>query len=131
MLLNIPGYVDGVSHSDTVLVQQDEKDVKGFVRCVRVAVRGGHSTFVVLTPPDSNEVAARWPRLQALGCQCKHGKSDTRFGPMKIYAVDVPPETDIAAVIDVLEQGVRERAWMFRGNCIVHKLPPSLGGTKP
>lgn len=121
VLVNIPGYVDGVSLSDTVLVRQDEEDAPRFFRFAGIAARGGHSTIVVLTPPDSDALIVRWPPFDALGCHCEKGEIETRFGPMMAYALDVPPETDLAAVIALLRQGAKDGVWMFRGTNIEHK----------
>lgn len=130
MLVNIPIYVNGVSLSDAVLMRQEEEDAPHFFRFAGVATRGGHSTIVVLTPPDSDAVVRRWPRLEVLGCTYERSEADTRFGPMKVHSLDIPPETDLAAVIALLRQGSKDGVWMFRGTNIEHELPASLGGPR-
>jgi hypothetical protein len=56
--------------------------------------------------------------LQALGCTYESGNMDLGSGPVVLYSVDVPPEADVNAVYDLLQDGEARGAWIFaEGHC--------------
>lgn len=114
VLVNIPFHAVGVSYGDTVLLRPSEEEPPPFYLFSGVEARGGHSTFHVLTPAAKDGLRERWPRLEALGCRCESGEQDGDDGPVKFYAIDAPPGSDIGEITSILTQGARDGLWWFR-----------------
>ena len=120
VLMNIPSHVTGVSFLDTVRVELETLPDGNQFRFAGVTARGGHSTYMILAPLESAQFPAYWSRLQALGCRYESGACDTSYGRQMLYAVDVPPEADIDAVVAVLENGDRDGVWIFQTGNVEH-----------
>jgi hypothetical protein len=109
-LQNSPFFATGVSYLDIVRAERagDRLEFTGVVE------RGRHSTYMVLVPPASRDFAAYWRRLETLGCSYESKSLRLSVGPRKLYSVDVPPASDFAAVSALLDQGVRDKVWIFQ-----------------
>ena len=104
VLRNSPFHVDGVSFLDTV-----RAELRGPEWCfVEVCARSGHSTFrVFLAGRSLREPRERvYEPLKRLGCIIE--RADDRWA-----AIDVPPSTDIQAVVMALRRGEREGRWEY------------------
>jgi hypothetical protein len=115
MIDNIPIYVRGVSCGDVVAAEYSE----GELHFQRVTRRGGHSTYrlflvscrSLLEPP----VKALWDSLSGLGCSFE----GLAGGPL--FAIDVPPESDIHAVYSELERAEHAGIWDFEEANFEHR----------
>jgi hypothetical protein len=108
-LRNVPFLAFGFSEQDVITA----KDDKGKLVVTGAAARGGHSTYRLVLPEDTNEekFLQDWVRLGELGCT--YERATRRF-----VAIDVPPHADIDAVYEALERGERASAWEFEeGHC--------------
>jgi hypothetical protein len=108
-LRSVPFLVFGFSEQDVITA----KDDNGKLVVTGVAARGGHSTYRLVLPEDTNEekFLQDWVRLKELGCT--YERATRRF-----VAIDVPPHADIYAVYEALEEGERASAWEFEeGRC--------------
>lgn len=106
-LANSPFYFYGISFGDQFAVKVDE----GRLFFSEVTARGGHSTYrVKLTPGklDSHFLES-WEPLQALGCTFEGAGADER----RLYAIDIPPGTDVHAVYRLLEADEEAGNWEF------------------
>lgn len=112
---NSPFYAYSVSYLDIVETEVTED----FVEAVEVRQPSGHSTLrIVVFDEDTQEAFEKaWPPLEALGCTYEGWSS------IGLYSVDVPPETDLAAVRSVLDQGEAEGVWEYEEACLAHPSP--------
>lgn len=83
--------------------------------------RSGHSTYTVLVPEGSQAFEVWWQRLESIGCSYEGaGALHVRLmhAPMNLYAVDVPPETDVHSAYAILDEGEQQGLWTFQeGHC--------------
>lgn len=103
-LMNIPGWVGGVSRGDAVDTQR-----KGTHRTFKgVVERAGHSTYrVAFQDPDATpDSHPRWTQLLSLGCSIEALST-------RMFAVDVPSETPIETVYAALRDGMVDGEWWF------------------
>jgi Domain of unknown function (DUF4265) len=102
-LVNIPGWARGVSLGDIVRVRRDHESFS-----YRDTWRhGGHSTYTIALQGDAAAAFAEaWIGLSGLGCRYE------RLSP-RMFAVDVPPDADIAKVYRLLEAGMGNGIWWF------------------
>ena len=108
-LRNVPFLVFGFSEQDVITAEEDD----GILRATGVAARSGHSTYRLVLPEDTNEekFLRDWVRLEELGCT--YERASRRF-----VAIDVPPQADIYAVYEALQEGEQTSAWEFEeGHC--------------
>lgn len=108
-LRNVPFLVFGFSEQDVITAKEDN----GALAVTGVAARGGHSTYRLVLPEDTNEETflKDWVRLRELGCT--YERATRRF-----VAIDVPPHADIHAVYQALEEGESACLWEFEeGHC--------------
>jgi Domain of unknown function (DUF4265) len=113
-LRNVPFLVFGFSEQDVIIATENE----GTLRVTGVAVRGGHSTYRLVLPENTNEenFLQDWIPLKKLGCT--YERATRRY-----VAIDVPPPADIYAVYKALEEGESAGLWEFEeGHC--GHLPP-------
>jgi hypothetical protein len=96
---NIPFFAAGIALNDTVEARIVPDGELEFVRRV---IAGGHSTLRVSAKPGLN--ARLQQQLGDLGC----GIEGT--GPDSLFAVDVPPETDLRQVLSLC------KAWLADGS---------------
>lgn len=107
MLDNSPFYAYGISFGDIFEAQQKE----GALYFQEVIRRGGHSTYrVKLQVGAAHEDFMRaWDELQRLGCSFEGTGGNSR----RLYAIDVPPEADVVAVYNYLQQQEDKGIWEF------------------
>ncbi|MFT3912936.1 MAG: DUF4265 domain-containing protein [Anaeromyxobacteraceae bacterium] len=104
-LRNTPFSVPGLSYNDVVFTERR----KGILRIAGVSLRGGHSTYWILTCAGASWEAL-WARLRALGCSYE----STRVGDDRVcLAADVPPHAQIDDVLALLDEGVAEGIWEY------------------
>ena len=119
-LRNSPFFAEGVSFLDMVSAIPD-RDGNG-LEFSGVIERSGHSTYLILVPADSTDFAENWRILEDLGCRYESTTLARKGGKKILYAVDVPPETDIDAVYERLSDGERDGVWTFQESHVGHKL---------
>ena len=78
---------------------------------LRIVSRGGHSTYRIRLPigSDHNFFLEQWLALEKLGCTYEGSSASTK----RLYALDIPPNANVAAVYLVLEKGEQEGIWEF------------------
>jgi hypothetical protein len=120
-LKNSPFFARDVSFLDTVRVAPRDDGGPGLA-FAGVIDRGGHSTYMILVPPDFSEFDSYWERLEKLGCTYESTTIKLRPGTRVLYSVDVPDSTDIYAVYSILEEGEKYNVWIFQEGHVGHKL---------
>lgn len=107
VLDNIPFYALGISCGDTVNVQR----VGECLMFQSVVLRGGHSTYRLKLPIGKGHDAFSeiWDILGRLGCTYE-GSS---LGLRRLYAIDIPPGTDVSQVYSFLESLEQQGAIEF------------------
>ena len=106
---NVPFYAKGVSHGDIVKANV-EGDTLLFSEIVE---KSKHSTYRIYLMPEISKERFKevWNSLQVIGCT--YEKADKN-----LYAVDVPPDTNIYKAYELLEKGEKEGIWDFEeGDC--------------
>lgn len=111
---NTPFHAMGVSYRD--LVRAVMRD--GMLEFAGVIAHGGHSTYRVFREQHDDTFRAWWDRLKAVGCTREWGEMNGGI----LYAIDVPPETDIYAVRAILEEGKTQNVWYFEEGHVGHPL---------
>jgi Domain of unknown function (DUF4265) len=123
-LLNSPFYVIGVSYRDIVNYRIDtEKNINFFVNCV---ARSGHSTYMVLFGNKNNAIDCLWLELQELGCTYEGANVCIKGVIYNEYSIDVPPNSDILRVNEILERGEILNLWKFQAGHVEHKIDPII-----
>jgi hypothetical protein len=122
-LKNSPFYVRGISHLDIVRATPTEGS-RGMFDFVEVIERGGHSTYMLLIPPDDPRRGAYWNLLQGLGCSYEGAELGFSFGKRLLYSVDVPPTTDLNEVREVLDKGESDGVWMYQDGYVSNPASP-------
>ena len=110
-LMNSPFYAYGVSFLDTVHATPNSDGALVFDRVIK---HSGHSTYMMLVPPDSSSFDAYWKKLEELGCTYESGDQNTAMGKRILYSVDVPDTADLGAVIRILTEGEERGVWMYQ-----------------
>lgn len=102
---NSPLYAYGISLGDVVEAFPLER---GLVSFSRVLEKGGHSNYRVLLRNgfSAEDFNKRWSGLEGLGCSYESSKD-----PEDVFAIDVPPEVDVMAVYELLEEGADDGIW--------------------
>jgi len=106
-LQNVPFFALGVSLGDVV---EGEKDKQGNLRFAGVLRRGGHSTVRVVAPTEDSEKSPfqdSFEKLVAAGCRYESGT----VHDLSVFAVDIPPDSDIGVVYRVLEAARESGVW--------------------
>lgn len=106
---NIPFYAPGVALGDTVSVEEED----GILYATGVVEQAGHSTVRVVFF-DAGVVDEVRAALVALGCGWENMKDAT------FTAVDVPPEADYDAVVDLLSTRADADELDYEESCIQH-----------
>lgn len=102
---NNPFHAYGVSYNDIVSVKVKENNL--FFDSV--VQRGGHSTFrVFFKISDPNPAFIKEQLQPFLDIRCSYEGDGKR-----LYAIDVPPETDIEKVIQHLKAGENIGKWEY------------------
>jgi uncharacterized protein DUF4265 len=84
--------------------------------------RSGHSTYWLLVPPERKDFDQYWKKLKNLGCSYESTTKRFTVGYRTLYSVDIPPDSNIDAVLAVLEQGKRAGVWIFQQAHCAHRL---------
>lgn len=100
---NSPFFAKGVSYRDVVSAVERE----GAYEFAGVISRSGHSTYRLAIEQEDNAFREWWTRLNDLGCTGERGECQG----MKLFAVDVPPTSDIDAVHEILLEGKQLGIW--------------------
>lgn len=103
-LTNIPALAYGVNLGDVIRAQKKEDGRYYFAGLVG---RGGHRTFRV-APNEGAEGRLDVLRQMVLTC----GGQVERSGEM-YFAIDLPPDAQVAAMTELLEQGEAAGDWEF------------------
>lgn len=102
---NSPLYVYGVSYNDIVAVTVKEENL--FFESV--VKRGGYSTlrvFFKISDPNPTFIKEQLQPFVDIGCGYEgNGK--------RLYAIDVPPQVDVAKVIEILKDGENIGKWEY------------------
>jgi Domain of unknown function (DUF4265) len=101
---NIPFFVFGISLNDVVLTES----ISGLKTVVKVVRRGGHSTYRVRMAKDKNidDFVAVWQQFSSLSCTFE-GTGE----PDNIFSINVPPQTPVTEVYNMLEKHEEEGLW--------------------
>jgi hypothetical protein len=93
---NSPFHAYGVSYKDLVSARLAED---GSLEFEQVVKKCGHRTVRIRFPrtKDHSDFEAIWSPLSALGCTFEGSQIDR-----PVYAIDLPPGTDLAAVVGYL-----------------------------
>lgn len=102
---NVPFFATGVAFGDVV---QGSPVEGGNVAFASVVAASGHSTCRVVLVDGDGDVKAARDSFEALGCVSELSHLEGYF------AVDVPPDVDMGAVLEVLEAGRAEQRWGLR-----------------
>lgn len=108
---NSPFHVYGLSYQDVV----SAKDINGVLTFDKVILRGGHSTYRMLfdKAAQHEDFIQIWGQFDKLGCTYE-GTGNTPL----VYAIDVPQETDIYLVYQLLDSGEKMGFYHFEeGHC--------------
>lgn len=102
---NVPFYGIGLSHDDVVRASL----VDGSLFFQGIERRGGHSTyrFFIMDGITEDQWSPYWQPLEEIGCTYERGGS-------RLFAVDVPPETDIYRAYGLLDAGEKAGVWGFQ-----------------
>jgi len=125
-LRNSPFFARGVSFLD--LVRAVPRPDSGQLEFVEVIGRGGHSTYMLLVPPESRDFGEAWAKLARLGCTYESMSIHLSIGHRTLYAVDVPASSDVHAVHSVLRDGERDGVWLFQEGHFGHTSVPAGRG---
>ena len=109
-ILNTPFHATGVSLEDIVTATPLPGDQGRFL-FNRVVGKSGRSTYRILTYPDTTlaDFLNGWKKLEAVGCTYEQPPG----GVTSLYAIDVPPEADIAHVLVTLRDAQVAGVWDF------------------
>ncbi|WP_420831742.1 DUF4265 domain-containing protein [Bathymodiolus japonicus methanotrophic gill symbiont] len=80
------------------------------------SIAAGHSTYRILLEKNisDKDFLKFWNPLEKQGCSYESADMDK----ISLYAIDVPPKSDIYLVYELLEKGEREGIWGFEeGHC--------------
>jgi hypothetical protein len=112
-LKNTPLFVEGIANDDVIEAVLDDNTLN----FRRVVQRGGHSTYRIALQPNasSERVAALTTALEHRGCGIE-GVSP------RLFAIDIPPTTDIYELHELLQEAVAEGIWWFDEMHVGHAL---------
>jgi hypothetical protein len=117
-LMNSPLFAKGISFLDLVRTRPTNEDL--IFEFVEVTNHSGHSTYMLLVPPDQGEFERCWHELEQHGCSYESKSLTVSLGSRVLYSVDVPPNSDITAVYSILDKGESEGVWMFQEGHMGH-----------
>ncbi len=110
---NIPFYAMGLSHDDVVRasLRNDELFVE------QVERHAGHSTYRLFTMEGITDEQWQpfWQHLEEIGCTYERATQ-------RLFAVDVPPDTDIHKAYELLDSGEKAGVWGFQEAHCEHPL---------
>ncbi|WP_412771174.1 DUF4265 domain-containing protein [Ralstonia solanacearum] len=105
--LNTPFFAKGLSYQDVISIKVESDGI--FFNSV--VSSGGHSTYRLIRNEsvDDEIFKGRWGGLAELGCTYE----SFLIGSAYMYAIDVPPSTDVRKVYSLLEAGEKDEIWDF------------------
>lgn len=110
-LRNSPIIAYDVSYEDVVWGRRVGHRAYEFVR---VAARGGHSTFrIIFCPPPPSDAEARTLLKPFVRMGCGYD------GMNPLISLDVPPGVSVVDVRRRLEEGERKGLWQFEGTHVL------------
>jgi hypothetical protein len=114
VLDNVPFFAYGLSLGDKLFARTTGDAVLEYAG---VAERSGHSTYRVFLSESSpaGRCEEYWRELEALGCGRETGTS-------RLWAVDLPPATDIFQVYRILQEAEAEGVWEFEEVHVAHEV---------
>jgi hypothetical protein len=104
---NIPFFAIGIALNDVVEAKADDQGGLEFVRKIS---SGGHSTIRVIAKESLHSKLKA--QLRELGCGMESGVFPTHF------AVDVPPETDLVAVLSLCKRWLANGIAEYETGCL-------------
>jgi hypothetical protein len=115
---NNPLYAYGISFGDIV----DAYHSGGQLHFERVKKAGGHSNYRILLCRgiDPAIFRSRFKRLHLIGCRYESSRD-----PEDVFAIDVPPDSNVKLVYQLLLQGEREGLWRLDEGNFKHAPPSS------
>jgi hypothetical protein len=121
-VMNTPYFIRGISFLDAIAANFDNDS--GFIEFSGVVLeRSGHSTYRLAVTPDQGSFVRAWHGLEEVGCTYDSLRAiDTSMGLRDLFAVDVPPQTNIYEVYEMLRRGEQEGVWLFEEGHFGHKL---------
>ena len=123
--MNTPFHVRGVSYQDVVRASPIENS--GVFQFESVVERGGHSTYMLIMQGSKPSVDAYWNVLEKMGCSYESATIHWEGKQRELYAVDVPPSTDLYEVYEMLERGENDKVWIFQEG---HAFMPKGGSVR-
>lgn len=111
-LANSPFFVKGVSFEDTIIAKKSKKKLI----FKKVQSSSGHSTYRLLVENKNmpEPFLTYWQKLEKLGCSYEENDQLR----LRMFAIDVPPTTNIYVVYKLLEKGRSVGIWDFEeGHC--------------
>ena len=111
-LKNSPFWAYGFSFEDVVIAKGEDIPTVETVHS-----HSGHSTYRVLLEKgvfDSDRFQSAWSKLELLGCTYEGSQSS-------LLSIDVPAESDIFKVYELLEMGEVTNVWEFEEAKCAHK----------
>ncbi|MYM57137.1 DUF4265 domain-containing protein [Thalassovita mangrovi] len=112
-LQSTPFFATGLSYRDIVIARKRGSQLV-FEKLLFI---GGHSSYRIRPSDHAGQRAFRtyWTPLRDLGCTYDEGN----FGYL-LYAVDIPPDTDIATARALLEAGTAAGVWEVEEGAVGH-----------
>lgn len=106
---NVPFYAKDLSVEDEIMVEhRGENYYSKFI-----VKRSGHSTYrIFLNERTTADIFRKyWEPLENIGCSYEKGQG-------RLFAIDVPPSTNINKAYGLLEEGEKNNIWEFEeGHC--------------
>jgi Domain of unknown function (DUF4265) len=96
------------------------KNSGGALEAVSIVEQCGHSNYMLIRKGDQKKFNEYWERLERLGCSYESGAINLGNGDELLYAVDVPPSSDIFKIYGVLSDGEAEGVWVFQEGAVRH-----------
>ena len=89
---------------DLVRAVPSEED-PGVLQATAIVEWGGHSNYMVIPKVSREKFNEYWQELEKFGCSYESGSVNLGNGLEPLYAVDVPPTTNIHDVYRTLSSG--------------------------
>lgn len=99
---NIPFYIKGISYDD--IIKANNKDE--LYEYNSIVKKSGHSTYRIIQLANKEIFTKKLKILEKIGCTYEQGMK-------ALYAIDVPIDTDVNRVYQILEEGEKEMIWDF------------------
>lgn len=115
-LRNLLFFVYGYAFDDVVRAEQTSGE---FPTVTSIVTRSGHSAYRVFLCDSATNIedVPSWLALEEIGCTFERASEN-------LYAIDVPPESDVYRVYVDLEHGESSKFWSFEevfcGHVIKH-----------